>query len=41
METNCWSPMWSHEKLPLLKDQDKLFPFYADTKMIGVNEPKK
>lgn len=41
VETNCWSPMWSHEKLPLLKDQDKLLPFYADTKMIGVNEPKK
>lgn len=33
----CWEPLWRHEKLPLLDNQEAELPFNADTKMVGVN----
>jgi glutathione S-transferase len=33
----CWEPLWRHEKLPLLNNQEVGLPFKADTKMVGVN----
>lgn len=33
----CWDPLWHHEKLPLLDNQEIGLPFKADTKMVGIN----
>ena len=34
----CREPLWRHQDLPLLPDQDRHLPFRGDTKMVGVNE---
>ncbi|MEH6593048.1 MAG: glutathione S-transferase C-terminal domain-containing protein, partial [Halioglobus sp.] len=34
----CWEPLWRHETLPLLADQEKGLPFRGDTKMVGTND---
>jgi len=33
----CWEPLWHHEKLPLLDNQEMELPFKADTKMVGID----
>ena len=35
---DCWEPLWMHKKLPLESKQEENLPFWADRKMIGVNE---
>ena len=35
---NCWEPLWMHKELPLEVKQEERLPFWADRKMIGVNE---
>jgi hypothetical protein len=35
---DCWEPLWTHKKLPLESKQEENLPFWADRKMIGVNE---
>jgi glutathione S-transferase len=35
---DCWEPLWMHKKLPLESKQEEKLPFWADRKMIGVNE---
>ena len=35
---DCWEPLWTHKKLPLESKQEEKLPFWADRKMIGVNE---
>ena len=35
---HCWEPLWMHKKLPLDSKQEAKLPFWADRKMIGVNE---
>ena len=35
---DCWEPLWMHKELPLEHKQEKRLPFWADRKMIGVNE---
>jgi hypothetical protein len=35
---DCWEPLWMHKKLPLEVKQEERLPFWADRKMIGVNE---
>ena len=34
----CWEPLWMQKKLPLNSKQEAKLPFWADRKMIGVNE---
>ena len=38
---HCWKPLWHDIDLPMIENQDNNLPFKADTKMIGVNEPKE
>ena len=38
---HCWKPLWQDIDLPMIENQDNNLPFKADTKMIGVNEPKE
>ena len=35
---DCWEPLWMHKELPLEVMQEERLPFWADRKMIGVNE---
>ena len=35
---DCWKPLWMHKELPLDSKQEAKLPFWADRKMIGVNE---
>ena len=35
---DCWKPLWMHKDLPLHSKQEAKLPFWADRKMIGVNE---
>ena len=35
---DCWEPLWMHKELPLEVMQEEGLPFWADRKMIGVNE---
>ena len=35
---DCWEPLWMHKELPLEVNQEERLPFWADRKMIGVNE---
>ena len=35
---SCWEPLWMHKELPLEVNQEERLPFWADRKMIGVNE---
>ncbi len=35
---DCWEPLWMHKELPLEVNQEEKLPFWADRKMIGVNE---
>ena len=38
---HCWKPLWHDIDMPMIENQDNNLPFKADTKMIGVNEPKE
>jgi len=35
---SCWEPLWMQKDLPLEINQEERLPFWADRKMIGVNE---
>ena len=37
-EFNCWEPLWRYTNLPMNDSQEERLPFWADRKMIGVNE---
>ena len=37
-ETGIWEPLWAADDLPLLKDQERRLPFWADSKMTKANE---
>ena len=37
-EFNCWEPLWRYTNLPMNNSQEERLPFWADRKMIGVNE---
>ena len=34
----CWEPLWRYQDLPMNASQEGKLPFWADRKMIGVNE---
>ena len=34
----CWEPLWRYQDLPMDTSQEEKLPFWADRKMIGVNE---
>ena len=34
----CWEPLWRYQDLPMNASQEERLPFWADRKMIGVNE---
>ncbi len=34
----CWEPLWRYQDLPMDTAQEEKLPFWADRKMIGVNE---
>ena len=34
----CWKPLWINEELPLDSQQEENLPFWANRKMIGINE---
>ena len=36
--TGCWEPLWKEDNLPLDPNQEARLPFWADSKMVGVNE---
>jgi glutathione S-transferase len=37
-EHGCWEPLWRHQDLPMKGSQEEKLPFWADRKMIGINE---
>ena len=37
-EFDCWEPLWRYTNLPMNDSQEEKLPFWADRKMIGVNE---
>ena len=34
----CWEPLWKYQDLPMDTSQEEKLPFWADRKMIGINE---
>lgn len=38
IEFKCWEPLWRFQNLPMEDSQEENLPFWAERKMIGVNE---